>query len=200
MRKKDGMDMSKLLPTVFLISATKLNLQLSPKVVALRQQLGEKAEYYFIATANDAHTTQSSQIDVELTFIDACRKATVIPKTLRLPSPFFRAQEKVVTAFEPFIDSVDQLEFYDKGICGEKQVILNPASPAYLSVHLNLIDPINENFTIVYEDEKAEETDLGNLIDVKYWVRFKDYSAIIPDFPASFTFEIKSNCFATLEN
>ena len=89
-----------------------------------------------------------------------------------------------------FTDSVDG-GGYSTGICGEKQITLNPGSPAFLTLVPDSTDPTLNNFSIDYDQSAATESDIGTLFTVSYTVTIKEYSGITVDHTASFTFEIK---------
>ena len=48
-----------------------------------------------------------------------------------------------------FTDSVDSVGAYTTGICGEKQIVLDPATPAFLSI-IPGSDPVLDQFDIQY--------------------------------------------------
>ena len=139
---------------------------------------------------SDSHSTKTGQISFKINFEDKCRSATVATQALAVASPTYRVDLTKATQFNPFTDSVDALNTYTKGICGEKQVILDQSAPAYLSVVSSVSDPINSKFSITYTDSKAKDADVDKKKTVGYSVRFKDYKDLVNDHTSTFLFEI----------
>ena len=87
-----------------------------------------------------------------------------------------------------FRDSIDAIESFAIGKCGEKQVDFDFSSTPFLSMSLGE-DPLTDDFSIHYDKALATEADIG-IHEVLYHVSLKEYGDLTFTFTASFTFEI----------
>ena len=92
------------------------------------------SNFYFIGTVSNATPATTSQFSFSMIFNDACRTATVVPQTIVYPP--VRLIESVAASLSvpAFQDSVDGAG-YPTGICGEKTVLLDAGSPAFLTLY-----------------------------------------------------------------
>ena len=91
-----------------------------------------------------------------------------------------------------FTDSVDAEGRNEKGICGEKVLVLSDEAPSFLSVEADSNDPINGGLTLIYDETKATLDDVGKTFIVFYTVSFADYPKNTANsLTSSFEFKIR---------
>ena len=97
-----------------------------------------------------------------------------------------------------FVDSVDGARvlaggaYYPKGICGEKEMTLDPGSPDFLTISADAVDPILNDLTISYDESKATLSDI-KVHTINYTVVLKEYGADVTSLHGSFEIEIVEN-------
>ena len=159
--------------------------------MAQRQGLYQNAPVSFdlVGTLSDVASTPTSNYSFTVEFQDACQSATIIT------SPGIGDANVVwdVTSAEfhnpTFLDSVDITGTYSQGVCGEKTVTLDPTGcPAFLTLQPDPVDPILNDFKLVYSNTGATEADI-KMHTCSYSVASKEYTSI-PSIIGTFQFEI----------
>lgn len=89
----------------------------------------------------------------------------------------------------PFTDSVDATGSYSTGICGQKLVTLDAATPPFLSVTPGA-NPVTDYFFINYDEAQASELDIGTHT-ITYTVEITDYAGITTVLTDTFEFTIQ---------
>ena len=124
--------------------------------IASRLQYFGTHQLYFQAITNDSIQTQSSKFYFNIDATDACRTATVNAQSITLPSVTLQVtSEDYPYSVQAFTDSLDATNL---GICGAKQVTLDPLSStaAFLTLS-SAVDPV----TFDYDMTKATAADIG---------------------------------------
>ena len=102
---------------------------------------------------------------------------------------------KLTSYVAAFTDSADAS--YTTGICGEKLVAL-VSPPAFVSITLGANKILNP-FTIDYDGNYANESNIGIIYAVQYSVSFKEYASV-PLSPHLSTFNFEIKCPATVQS
>ena len=111
-------------------------------------------------------------MDFQINYQDACKSSQITAKTITLSSvKFDTSQSQSISAFQ---DSVDASGLYLTGICGEKLVELDPSTPNFLSVQRDSVDPVLNDFSIVYNHNLAIESDIQTHT-ISYSVKSVEY-------------------------
>ena len=107
-------------------------------------------DYYFevfkqtVVTASASHYKEYS---FRVEFVDACLSATILPQGIDFPTITWSLDSHVEFKVAAFVDSVEDTlvlaggAYYPMGICGEKEVTLDPGSPDFLTLTLDAVEP-----------------------------------------------------------
>ena len=107
-------------------------------------------EYYFEIfkqTAAEANALYYKDYIFRVEFEDACQSATILPQEIDFPTLTWSLDSNVAVKVAAFVDSVEGTlvlaggDYYPIGICGEKEVTLDPDSPDFLTLTLDAVDP-----------------------------------------------------------
>ena len=124
-------------------------------IYSYRSDLFDGGSSYYIRRTRDSSV--NTDFYLEIIFSDACRSSTLTSQSITIPDLIYNdPYEQEVTAFQ---DSVDQS--YSVGECGEKRISLDPGTPSFLSIELDSVDPVLNNFKIIYDETAATLTDIG---------------------------------------
>ena len=115
-----------------------------------RVKLRSQDQYRFAWSLNYAPlVTVGSTISI--TTNNPCRRSSVVRQELAFGIPIYGADFWKEYPIPAFSDTVDRRRVYQRGICGEKVVVIDELSAPFLSVLPNIDDPINGSSTLVFD-------------------------------------------------
>ena len=130
---------------------------------------------------------ETTKSNFNLSFEDACRSSTILPKTVAPNAVQFPVSS--TQDIPAFSDSIDSKGEYETGVCGEKRVSLGPDSPTFISISASEIDPVKKPFSIKYDATKARSVDVKQH-KIDYVVESVQYGFIVSSITGSFDFTI----------
>ena len=144
----------------------------------IRKTLFGKTELKVRASLDTISTT-TKNFSFTIDFVDACRSAKIIEQKVEPSSPVYKESKEVTTVAKltAFIDTLDQAQTYQKGICGQKLFTLDAeTTPKFLTVLItDDLDPINSDIEIRYNPALAKHDDVTVDFKIKFTVQFKEF-------------------------